>query len=137
MYTLKNIFYLGLKEYKKLHGFSRFYCKPILIAAQCRGFFHILKTSKKLQTLKEQEVFVFDRKEMFSSAAYHQRCSIVESQIIFALKCYRAEHGRYPEKLAELVPHYLAKIPPSPTSGGNINYHLKNKNFILDIGKIL
>lgn len=130
-------FYLGLKEYEKLHGFSRFYCKPILIAAQCRGFFHILKTSKKLQTLKEQEVFVFDRKEMFSSAAYHQRCSIVESQIIFALKCYRAEHGRYPEKLAELVPHYLAKIPPSPTSGGSINYHLKNKNFILDIGKIL
>lgn len=130
-------FYLGLKEYENLHGFSRFYCRPILIAAQCRGFFHILKNSKKLQALKEQEVFVFDRKETFSSAAYRQRCCIVKSQIIFALKCYRAEHGRYPEKLAELVPHYLAKIPPCPTSGGNINYHLKNKNFILDIGEIL
>src|SRR5262249_46308855 len=34
--------------------------------------------------------------------------------LALALRAYRAEHGRYPEKLEALVPSYLSKLPDDP-----------------------
>jgi hypothetical protein len=44
------------------------------------------------------------------------------TRIMLALAAYRAEHGDYPEKLAELTPRYLAKPPVDPTHGGTFVY---------------
>ena len=128
-------FYLGLNEYENLRGAVRFYCKPLLITVQCRGFFHILKIADNLKELEKQQSFKVIT-GMFASAAYRQRINITEGQILFALKCFRAENGAYPEKLEQLVPQYLEKIPLSPTTDYPIFYRKDSDGFVLDIKRI-
>ena len=48
----------------------------------------------------------------------------------------RAENGAYPEKLEQLVPQYLEKIPLSPTTDYPIFYRKDSDDFVLDIKRI-
>ena len=40
----------------------------------------------------------------------------LSAPVIAALELYRANHGSYPEKLAELVPDYLSEVPTRTTA---------------------
>jgi hypothetical protein len=48
-----------------------------------------------------------------------------------ALRLYREEHGRYPEKLEELVPAYLDSIPIDPFSDQPLVYRLHDEKYHL------
>jgi hypothetical protein len=49
----------------------------------------------------------------------------------FALAAYQRDHGRYPAKLDELAPKYLAKIPDDLFSGRPLTYQLEDKGCLL------
>jgi len=55
----------------------------------------------------------------FSQATYHQ------ATIACAIERYRLEHGRIPERLDDLVPTYLTKIPCDPCDGQPMRYKLE------------
>ena len=48
-----------------------------------------------------------------------------------ALRLYRIQHGRYPDRLADLVPDFLDKLPTDPFSGGSYVYRKEGKGFII------
>ena len=68
---------------------------------------------------------------MYSNAAKRQRAGIVMGQTAIALKVYKVEHGKYPEKLSELAPRYLPQEYVSPYNGNKLDYTTKNSNFVL------
>jgi RNA polymerase sigma factor (sigma-70 family) len=51
--------------------------------------------------------------------------------LAFALAAYRAEHGRYPEKLSALAPRYLAAVPTDLFSGQTLLYRPSDKGYLL------
>jgi hypothetical protein len=56
--------------------------------------------------------------------------------LILALRAYRLEHGRYPDKLEALVPAYLSKLPEDPFAAqGGFGYKKDNTGYtIFDAG---
>ncbi len=49
-----------------------------------------------------------------------------------ALHAYRTEHGRYPDKLEELVPRYLTRVPADPFAPGKpCRYRRRGADFVL------
>ena len=54
---------------------------------------------------------------MYANAARRQKMGIIKGRIALALKLYKVEHGRLPQKLSELVPEYLPKEYVSPSDG--------------------
>jgi hypothetical protein len=70
--------------------------------------------AKKLPTLARMLASAFPK----VATAYRRnqaalRCGVV----MIAVERYRQAHGRWPEKLADLVPGYLAKVPTDPFDG--------------------
>ncbi len=53
------------------------------------------------------------------------------SAVAFALAGYRADHGRYPEKLAELAPLYIDRLPLDPFTAGPLHYKSTPNGFLL------
>ena len=45
-------------------------------------------------------------------------------QVEVALRRYEAEHGRYPARLGELKPDYLAEVPADPFGGKELGYRV-------------
>ena len=50
------------------------------------------------------------------------QATLHQAVIACAIERYRLEHGRIPERLDKLVPHYLAKIPCDPCDGQPMRY---------------
>ena len=48
-----------------------------------------------------------------------------------ALRCYRADQGRTPTGLAQLVPQYLQQVPSDPFSGRALVYRPQGTNWLL------
>jgi hypothetical protein len=65
--------------------------------------------------------------ERHELAAAHLRLLIVE----LALRSYRCDHGSQPEKLTQLVPEYLKRIPADPFTGNPLVYHPTGTNWVL------
>ena len=53
------------------------------------------------------------------------------TKLAFALAEYRARHGSYPAKLADLVPKYVAAVPQDIFSGGALHYTLQGDGYLL------
>ncbi len=51
--------------------------------------------------------------------------------VAFALAAYRADRGRYPAKLADLAPKYLAAVPGDVFSGGPLVYLPEGGGYLL------
>ncbi len=67
-------------------------------------------------------------------AAYSQDDSLVRldlTRLGFALAAYRADHGAYPAKLADLAPKHMAKIPHDRFSDGDLHYSLQDGGYLL------
>lgn len=52
--------------------------------------------------------------------------STTEAMLACALERFRLANGRYPEKLEELLPRYLAKVPHDVVGGGPLHYRLES-----------
>jgi hypothetical protein len=52
-------------------------------------------------------------------------------RVAFALAAYRADCGRYPARLGELAPMYLAAVPGDLFSGGPLVYRPADKGYLL------
>jgi hypothetical protein len=51
--------------------------------------------------------------------------------VAFALAAYRADAGRYPARLDDLAPKYLAKVPPDTFSGQPLIYRPTDDGYLL------
>jgi len=109
-----------------------FLYRPCLLTARYRLFFTAIERIPALRELERQEVFA--GKGVFIGAARKQRTTLVLGRTAAALKLYRAEHGRYPARLADLVPRYLEKEYLSPETGKKLAYALKDGHFTLSAG---
>jgi len=49
----------------------------------------------------------------------------------FALAAYRADHNSYPAKLAEMVPKYLATVPPDIFAAAGLHYTQQGEGYLL------
>ncbi len=49
----------------------------------------------------------------------------------FALASYRADHGAYPAKLADLVPNYVEEVPKDVFIDSELHYRLEGKGYLL------
>jgi hypothetical protein len=52
-------------------------------------------------------------------------------RLALALSAYRADHGKYPEKLDALAPKYLPTVPGDLFSGGALVYRLTDTGYLL------
>jgi len=57
--------------------------------------------------------------------------TLTATEAIACLEAYRAEHGRYPESLAQLVPDYLPELPTDPWTGDPMPYRLAGDSYTL------
>ena len=53
------------------------------------------------------------------------------TKLAFALAAYRADHTSYPERLADLVPQYIAKVPDDIIVGTPLHYVVKGDGYLL------
>jgi len=53
------------------------------------------------------------------------------ARLAFALKCYRSQHGKYPETLTSLVPGFLPVLPPDPFTGAPYAYQPEGEGFVI------
>ena len=102
---------------------------PCLLTARYRLFFGALERIPVLRKLERRELFT--GKGVYINVARNQRDVLVLGRTASALKLYRAEHGRYPARLADLVPRYLEKEYLSPETGKKLAYTLKDGRFTL------
>jgi hypothetical protein len=53
------------------------------------------------------------------------------NDLAFALAEYRADHGSYPVKLADLSPKYVAKMPKDLFNDAELHYRLEGNGYLL------
>jgi hypothetical protein len=53
------------------------------------------------------------------------------TKLAFALAAYRAEHGSYPKRLADLVPKYVAEVPKDIFNDALLHYDQKGDGYLL------
>ena len=69
--------------------------------------------------------------EMVLNAEDRGNMRLELTKLAFALAEYRAQHGVYPAKLADLVPKYVAAIPADVFSGGALHYKPQADGYLL------
>ncbi len=99
----------------KLGKIAKFFFSPYANALQYRRFSDAVNMIPELEKLEQQEVIAGN--SMYANAAKRQKMGIIKGRIALALKLYKVEHGRLPQKLSELVPEYLPKEYVSPSDG--------------------
>ena len=104
-------------------GIAAFFYMPYLNTARYRGFFEAANRIPALKKMEQQKIITEDG--MYANAAKRQRLGIIMGQTALALKIYRIEHEKYPEKLSELVPRYLLQEYFSPSNGKTLDYSVK------------
>ena len=77
------------------------------------------------------EIFDIDFAPMLKSDAEAQTRDVL-LLLHLALRAYRVEHGHYPDKLTELVPSYLPRLPADPMAlQGTFGYQRIKTNYLL------
>lgn len=125
--------YLNMRMVSSVKGAVKIFYAPLENAVRYRGFSDAVKRIPELEKLQRMEVL--SQYDLFSKNAATQQQMIAMGRTALALKLYRAEHGRYPEKLSALVPAYLPKVYRSAWSGKEFTYTVKDGNFTLISGK--
>ena len=107
-------FYLN-QPLPKLGKIASFFYAPYHNAVLYKKFTDAVNKIPELKKLEQQEVII--ENSMYADAAKRQKAAIVKGRIALALKLYKVEHGKLPEKLSELVPKYLPEEYVSPYDG--------------------
>jgi hypothetical protein len=66
-----------------------------------------------------------------SEAEYRVQTRMTLDQVGLALTAYDAVHGTYPKELKELVPDYIAQVPPDPFTEQALHYERRADGFLL------
>jgi hypothetical protein len=66
-----------------------------------------------------------------AEAQYRAAMCFELTKLAFALAQYRADHGSYPPKLADLLPKYVAKLPQDVFSDADFHYRCEGGGFLL------
>jgi len=69
--------------------------------------------------------------EMAMNAEDRGNMTFDVNTLAFVLAEYRAQHGSYPAKLAELAPKYVATVPKDTFSGGALHYKPHHVGYLL------
>ena len=56
-------------------------------------------------------------------------CRFDLTKLAFALAAYRADHGAYPARLADLSPKYAATVPKDRFTDGDLHYSLQGSGY--------
>ena len=115
--------FLTVPEENHKNAVAAFFYTPYQNVARYRKFSNAAGRIPALNKLEQQEVI--SENSVFANAARRQRLTLVMGQTALALKVYKIEHGKYPQKLSELVPRYLAKEYVSPDTGKKLAYSVK------------
>ena len=113
---------------------AAFFYTPYLQAVRYRGFREAITRIPDLEKMQQQEVIPGD--SIFAEAARKQRRMIVLGRTALALKIYLIEHGKLPEKLSALVPHYLEKEYVSPQTGQKLTYSVKDISWCYEVNGV-
>ncbi len=79
---------------------------------------------------------IFGPKFLYFEMALMNVRSVLEGRRIVAalavrVEAFRKDHGDYPEKLDELLPQYLSKIPVHPSSGKPLDYTKYKEGYVI------
>ena len=96
----------------KLGKIASFFYAPYHNAVLYKKFTDAVNKIPELKKLEQQEVII--ENSMYANAAKRQKMAIVKGRIALALKLYKVEHGKLPQKWSELVPNYLPQEYVSP-----------------------
>ena len=66
-----------------------------------------------------------------NDAGHTAETRIELTKLSFSLAAYRADHGSYPAKLADLMPKYAAEVPKDVFSGNEFHYKLDGDGYLL------
>lgn len=126
---------------KKPGIYATFLGIPPKMSTAGKGILDSLSIRPKLKELENKEVFSATVKQPngrlsnYRNAAIKSRTSIVVGTTALALKLYRVERGVYPNKIEQLVPEYLDKIPLCPVLGEPLKYESDGINFTFSYGE--
>ena len=73
-------------------------------------------------------------RELIKASAMRHNSAVAHVSLLtleLNLRCYRAEHGKPPATLDELVPRYLKTLPADPFTGKPLIYRLQGTNWLL------
>jgi hypothetical protein len=79
-------------------------------------------------------VGLFFRKYVTTNYTRSEDWWMMESELnrlSFALAAYRADHGSYPAKLAELMPKYIAETPKDVFTEADLHYQREGSGYLL------
>lgn len=95
----------------------------------------------------DPEAFVADYVILLMSPATHacvgaftmNECGNKMTELAFSLSAYRADHGKYPENIEQLVPKYLESLPLSPYNDKPLRYLNREREILItgDVDYIL
>jgi hypothetical protein len=74
---------------------------------------------------------MFPAYQKLQNAADRHEQTQLNLRLAFTLAAFRADHGRYPAKLDELVPKYFERIPDDVFSGKPLIYRLVGAGYLL------
>ena len=115
-------------------GLAAFFYTPYLRALRYRGFREAITRIPDLKKMRQLDVIPGNGH--FANAARTQRQMIVLGRTALALKIYLIEHGKLPEKLSALVPHYLEKEYVSPQTGQKLTYRVKDISWCYEVNGV-
>jgi len=98
------------------------------------GFMSVLSDPKQLYTREFAKVFstkVLPLLRRMANTTDRGSMQFELHKLAFALAAYRADHGSYPAKLAELKPKYVAEIPKDLFGDGELHYRPEGNGYLL------
>lgn len=98
------------------------------------GFLSVLGDPKQLYTREFAGVFstkVLPLLRRIANTVDRGTMRFELDKLAFALAGYRADHGSYPAKLADLTPKYVAEIPKDIFADGELHYQPQASGFLL------
>jgi hypothetical protein len=98
--------------------------------------FGLLMLGNPRQAISERlgQIFVFLFLPATGACATAEDREIMQAvftKLAFALAAYRTDHGSYPEKLADLVPKYVAKVPKDIFNDAEPHYRQEGSGYLL------
>ncbi len=106
---------------------------------QAKEVAKLVPTQKVLLLFSENAVgkILHDIMAVGLGKVINKRCDddllVSATQLLFALKAYKADTGSLPSLLSELTPKYISQIPKDPFEGKNLRYS-KEKKIIYSVG---
>ena len=90
--------------------------------------------SRRVISERVADVFIAVMLPAMSSTCDYQERGALEldlTKLTFSIAAYRADHGADPEKLSDLVPRYIAKVPDDPFAAAPIQYTIDEEGYVL------